>query len=185
MHAPFASIWGRESELSEEQFEYTVKWYQEYAHRAQENGYMIGPENHWGASRVPANIKKIYEAVDNPSFGILLHFENWDTDEENGDRLCAPYAFHTHLAAWVEPRYEDKLKILADTGYSGYLGVEHHSGENEYIQVEWQLASLRRTASQLARSKTQMGVNSDESCSGGGYWHRLNWETSLGELREN
>ncbi|WP_284285332.1 hypothetical protein [Alicyclobacillus fastidiosus] len=134
---------------------------------------------------MPANIKKIYEAVDNPSFGILLHFENWDTDEENGDRLCAPYAFHTHLAAWVEPRYEDKLKILADTGYSGYLGVEHHSGENEYIQVEWQLASLRRTASQLARSKTQMGVNSDESCSGGGYWHRLNWETSLGELREN
>ncbi|MFD1676762.1 sugar phosphate isomerase/epimerase family protein [Alicyclobacillus fodiniaquatilis] len=142
---------GRDTEMTEEQFEYTVKRYQEYTRRAQENGYMVGPENHWGASRVPTNIQKVYDAVDSPAFGILLHFENWDVDAQNGDQICAPYAFHTHLAAWVEPRYEEKLNMLADAGYKGYLGVEHHSAQNEYVQVAWQLASLQRTVALQAR----------------------------------
>jgi sugar phosphate isomerase/epimerase len=136
---------GRELDMTEEQFEYTVKRYKEYAQFAQDRGFRIGPENHWGASRVPENIRKVYEAVDNPAFGILLHFENWDVDKENGDRLCAPYAFHTHLAAWVIPRCEEKLNILLNAGYKGHLGIEHHSGKNEYSQVEWQLATARNT----------------------------------------
>lgn len=144
---------GTDLDMSDEQFEYTVKRYQEYAHRARENGYKVGPENHWGSSRVPDNIKKVYEAVSNPAFGILLHFENWDQDKENGDRLCAPYAFHTHLAAWVEPSYEEKIKMLQESGYAGCLGVEHHSAKNEYSEVEWQLASVRRTLKGLEISK--------------------------------
>lgn len=135
---------GRDSEMTEEQFEYTVKRYQEYAHRANENGYRVGPENHWGASRIPRNIQKVVEAVANPSFGILLHFENWDEDFENGDRLCAKYAFHTHFAHWVLPRYEEKINYLRDAEYQGTLSVEHHSAKNEYTEVEWQLANIRR-----------------------------------------
>lgn len=136
---------GRELDMTEEQFEYTVKRYKEYCQIAHDCGFMVGPENHWGASRVPENIRKVYEAVDHPSFGILLHFENWNVDKENGDRLCAKYAFHTHLAAWVIPRCEEKLNILQDVGYQGHLGIEHHSGKNEYSQVEWQFATARNT----------------------------------------
>lgn len=136
---------GRALEMTEEQFDYTVKRYREYCQIAQDCGFMVGPENHWGASRVPENIRKVYEAVDHPSFGILLHFENWDVDKENGDRLCAKYAFHTHLAAWVIPSCEEKLRILQAAGYQGHLGIEHHSGKNEYSQVEWQLATARNT----------------------------------------
>ncbi len=134
---------GRELEMTDEQFAYTVKRYREYAQFAHDRGFRVGPENHWGASRVPENIRKVHEAVGHPAFGILLHFENWDVDKENGDCLCASYAFHTHLAAWVIPRCADKLQILQDSGYTGHLGVEHHSGKNEYSQVEWQLASAR------------------------------------------
>ena len=140
---------GRDLEMTEEQFEYTVKRYQEYAHMAKESGYKVGPENHWGSSRVPDNIKKVYDAVASPAFGILLHFENWDVNKEDGDRLCAPYAMHTHLAAWVVPRYEEKIKILQEAMYTGCLGVEHHSAKNEYTEVEWQLATVRRTLKYL------------------------------------
>ncbi|MGP4078774.1 sugar phosphate isomerase/epimerase family protein [Pseudalkalibacillus sp. R45] len=135
---------GHDIDMSEEQFEYTVDRYKEYASRAKEGGYKVGPENHWGTSRVPSNIKKVYDAVNDPAFGILLHFDNWDVDKENGDRLCAPYAFHTHMAAWTIPQCDEKIDILFDSGYEGCLGVEHHSGANEYIEVEWQLATVRR-----------------------------------------
>ncbi|CAM4329235.1 sugar phosphate isomerase/epimerase [Paenibacillus alkaliterrae] len=140
---------GHQLEMSGEQFEYTVKRYKEYAHRANESGYKVGPENHWGTSRVPENIKKLVEAVNSPAFGILLHLENWDVDKENGDRLCAEYAFHTHFAAWVLPRYEEKIKHLMDAGYTGHYSVEHHSGKNEYVEVEWQLANIRRILTQM------------------------------------
>ncbi|MBO1004003.1 sugar phosphate isomerase/epimerase family protein [Pseudogracilibacillus auburnensis] len=136
---------GKEAEMTDEQFEYTVMRYKEYCEIAQENGFMVGPENHWGASRIPENIRKVFEAVNHPAFGILLHFDNWDVDKENGDLLCAQYAFHTHLAAWVIPDCEEKLKLLQKVGYKGHLGIEHHSGKNEYSQVEWQLATARNT----------------------------------------
>lgn len=134
---------GRDLDMTEEQFAYTVKRYREYAEFAADHGFKVGPENHWGASRVPDNIKKVFEAVNHPSFGILLHFENWDVDKENGDRLCAKYAFHTHLAAWVIPSCQEKLQILKDVSYQGHLGIEHHSGKNEHSQVAWQLATAR------------------------------------------
>ncbi|GGF98116.1 sugar phosphate isomerase/epimerase family protein [Paenibacillus abyssi] len=140
---------GHDLDMSDEQFEYTVKRYKEYAHRAEEGGYRVGPENHWGTSRVPENIKKLVEAVDSPAFGILLHLENWDVDKENGDRLCAQYAFHTHFAAWVLPRYEEKINHLIDAGYKGHFSVEHHSGKNEYVEAEWQLANIRRILTHL------------------------------------
>ncbi|WP_191562402.1 sugar phosphate isomerase/epimerase family protein [Metabacillus idriensis] len=148
---------GRDLEMSEEQFDYTVKRYKEYAHIAHNCGFMVGPENHWGASRVPENIRKVYEAVDHPSFGILLHFENWDVDKENGDQLCAKYAFHTHLAAWVIPACEEKLKLMQDTGYKGHIGIEHHSGKNEYSQVAWQLATAQNTWNALEAKKLSEG----------------------------
>jgi hypothetical protein len=78
--------------------------------------------------------------------------ENWDEDKENGDKLCAKYAFHTHFPAWVLPRYEQKIDWLAEAGYTGHLSVEHHSGVNEYVEVEVQLAHIR---SILAKRKRQ------------------------------
>lgn len=141
---------GRDLEMSEAQFEYTVKRYREYAQLAADGGFRIGPENHWGASRSLENITRVVEAVSNPSFGILLHLENWDQDPERGDEVGANYAFHTHFAAWVMPRYEEKIKWLQNANYPGVFSVEHHSAHNEYSEVEYQLAYLRRTLRQMS-----------------------------------
>ena len=60
--------------FTEEQFDAIVARYREYARRAYDNGYRVGPENHWGAEVVPENMVRICRAVDHPGFGMLLHF---------------------------------------------------------------------------------------------------------------
>jgi sugar phosphate isomerase/epimerase len=41
-------------------------------------------------------------------------------------------------------RLEPAMKLLLDAGYQGYWGVEHHSAKNEYAEVAYQLAEVRR-----------------------------------------
>jgi sugar phosphate isomerase/epimerase len=129
---------GSGESFTEEQFDWVVKQYKGYAQRAYDSGFRVGPENHRGPEVVPENMLRICKAVDHPGYGVLLHFKN------GGDRLIAPWAMHTHLS-WqvVENRLEECLTMLREVGYSGYWGVEHHSGENEYARVAVQFARLR------------------------------------------
>lgn len=46
-------------DMEEEQFEYIVKRYKEFSHRAANLDYKIGPENHTGSSLSPKNSKKL------------------------------------------------------------------------------------------------------------------------------
>ena len=136
---------GRTNEMSNEMCDLIVKRYREYAQRAYDNGYKVGPENHWGPERVPANMKQIYEGVDHPAFGILLHIQGWTSDAPDaGDEMAAPWTMHTHVA-WniTETCLEEKMKLLVDAGYEGYWGVEHHTGKNEYTEVGIQIAKVR------------------------------------------
>ncbi len=52
--------------MTYEQFEYTVKRYREYADRAADGGYTIGPENHMVASLLPREMKRLSEEVHHP-----------------------------------------------------------------------------------------------------------------------
>lgn len=80
----------KESEpMTYEQFEYTVKRYREYADRAADGGYTIGPENHMGASLLPREMKRLAEEVHHPAFGFLLHLGRWKADEAEGDEMVA------------------------------------------------------------------------------------------------
>ena len=143
----------RADSLTDEQLDYLATRYREYAQRAHDNGYRVGPETHWGASlRVPAQ-RAVHDAVDHPGYGVLLHIGHWEGgpgEADKGDRMVAPWAMHTHVAANVaagEP--EVKMKMMRDAGYEGYWSVEHHSAQNEYAEVAWQLAVIRRAAVRL------------------------------------
>ncbi len=138
-------IGGQGDDMSVEQFDLVVKRYQEYAQRAHDHGYKVGPETHWGPALVPENMKRIYEAVASPAYGIMLHIGHWVKGrEDEGDRLVAPWVFHTHVDWRITTTcLEEKMKILQDAGYQGYWGVEHHSGKNEYGEVAIQVAMVR------------------------------------------
>jgi hypothetical protein len=88
---------------------------------------------------MPANMKRICEAVDHPAFGILLHFRG-----NEGDQVIAPWAMHTHIPFQIaETCLVESMTMLQGAGYTGYWGVEHHSGENEYSEVAVQVARVR------------------------------------------
>ncbi|MCS6775883.1 MAG: TIM barrel protein [Chloroherpetonaceae bacterium] len=137
---------GRLEPVSDEQFDYLVARYREYANIAAGFGARIGPENHWGLSLIADNMERIARAVDHPAYGVLLHLGHWeDGDELGGDRRLAPWAMHTHIdARTTRTRLVEHLQILIDAGYTGYWGVEHHSAQNEYAEVACQLAEVQR-----------------------------------------
>jgi sugar phosphate isomerase/epimerase len=129
----------RATTFTGEQMDLIVRRYTEFARRACDNGYLVGPENHWGPEVVPANMAAICRAVDHPAFGVLLHFRG-----DDGDRVMAPWAMHTHVMwAITEGSLMQSMTMLRDAGYDGYWGVEHHSGKNEYTEVAVQVARVR------------------------------------------
>ena len=65
------------AELTEEQFDYVVMRYKEYARRAGDGGYRVGPETHWGPSLTADVQRKVHDAVDSPAYGVLLHVGHW------------------------------------------------------------------------------------------------------------
>jgi len=139
---------GKGNDFTNEQFDFIVKRYREYAQRAYDNGYRVGPETHWGPEVTVEVQRNVREAVNHPGYGILLHVGHWNGGpemEDKGDRMAAPWTMHTHVDARIAGAcLEEKMRILLDAGYNGYWGVEHHSGKNEYAEVAWQLAMVRR-----------------------------------------
>lgn len=147
---------GKGEQLTSAQFDYIVKRYREYAQRAQDQGYRVGPETHWGPSLTVEVQDAVRKAVDHPGYGILLHIGHWNggpEKEDQGDRLLAPWTVHTHVDARITATcLEHKMKILRDAGYRGYWGVEHHSAKNEYAEVAWQVATVRRQLGRFAHT---------------------------------
>lgn len=147
---------GREAEWSEEQFSVLVDRYRKWAQRAGEMGYRIGPENHWGTTQQPQNVVKLAKAVDHPAFGVLFHFGNVKgMDMAEGNNLLAPYAMHTHVSAdaAVEVTSAPLMARMIEMGYKGVFSCEHHTGKNEYAQVEWQLGTIRKMLALLMEEK--------------------------------
>jgi len=134
-------------QLDEEQFELIVKRYKEYAELAADFGAIIGPENHMGPSLNPHFMKQIAEAVDHPGYGVLLHVDRWKVDPEIGDALVAPYACHIHFGGNTLADEEHSAaiaKTIIDSGYERYWAIEQNAAGNQYIDVEWQLAVMKK-----------------------------------------
>lgn len=144
---------GAGNELTAEQLDYVAKRYREYAERAGDGGFRVGPETHWGPSLTPAVQQRVHDAVDHPAYGILLHVGHWEGGPEQeafGDRMAAAWTAHTHIDARITAScLEEKVRMLLSAGYAGYLGVEAHTGKNEYWEAGWQLAELRRVVARL------------------------------------
>lgn len=136
---------------TEEQFEYVVNKFEALSQRAADLGLIVGPENHMGTSKDPKYLKKVAEAVNHPNFGILLHMGRWDTDEDIGDTLVAPWVYHTHFDGKTvgSPKGEQMVKALLDAGYDGYWGIEYNAPDNQYAEMEWAIASVKRMLSRL------------------------------------
>ncbi len=142
----------REEQASEEQVDYVVRKYQEYCDAAAKFGAKLGPENHWGASWDPELIETLFQRIDRPNFGLLLHLGNWfGTEEEKDlcDRRFAPRAMHIHMNYEHCMDADRVLPPLKEAGYRGCWSIESHKATNEYNNVAFQLAQARRVLAPL------------------------------------
>jgi sugar phosphate isomerase/epimerase len=150
---------GKGQVWSDEAFDCIVNRFREYCRIADGAGYRVGPESHWGPELVPDNMERLARAVAHPAFGILMHIGHWEgASAEQGDRRLAPWAVHTHVDAGVtRTRLEPAMRLLLEAGYGGCWGVEHHTGKNEYAEVAYQLAEVRRVLEKLRQEQPAGG----------------------------
>ena len=128
--------WGpRENdELTEQQFDAIVKGYKEYCQRAKDNGYRIGPENHFGPERTVAEMERVAKAIDNPAYGVLLHINRWNGDGMEGDKWAVPHTMHNHIYGAGPEIVESRVKMLKQAGYDGYWGIEAVPKEGDAVE---------------------------------------------------
>lgn len=135
-------------EMSDEQFDFCVQRYKDYARFAQKHGFRVGPQTHQPASQNPNNLKKLNEAINEPAFGIVLNVSRWMSDQDIGDAIVAPFTSHVQFdRAFVDfsgVELLEKIQLFNENKYQGCWSLEFRGGADEYIEVEHDLVTLRR-----------------------------------------
>jgi sugar phosphate isomerase/epimerase len=144
-------------EMTNEQLDFCVKRYKEYAQFAQDHGFRVGPQTHQPASQAPQNLKRINDELSSPGFGIVLNVSRWMVDKEKGDEIVAPFTMHAQFdRAFVDfsgPELLQKVQVLRKGGYQGSWSLEFRGGVNEYLEVEHDLLTLRRAVRMATSEK--------------------------------
>jgi sugar phosphate isomerase/epimerase len=142
---------GGPAEMPPEVFALIVAEYADLIGRAGQLGLRVILENHWGASRVAANVVQILQAV--PDLGLLFDSGNFPPDEhEAGWELCARYATATHIktrsideqgneTTWDVPKV---VRLLLAGGYDGCWGIESTPREGDEFEAARQSLELIR-----------------------------------------
>lgn len=137
----------RDEKFPPEKLDYVVAKYKEYCAIAAGFGAKLGPENHWGCSRDPESLQRLFDAMaDVPNFGLLLHIDGWHSgDFSENNKQFLKYAMHMHMPFEVCCDRSEHLKELLEMGlYDGVWSIESHMGSNEYHNVANQIANVQR-----------------------------------------
>ncbi|MCG7408096.1 sugar phosphate isomerase/epimerase [Paenibacillus sp. ACRRX] len=148
--------------MSDEALTYIAMRYREYAARAAEGGYWVGPENHTGFALNPTSIVNIAEAVSHPNFGVLLHLGRWQhtvpsyargnrSSEDSrqfalaSDAQVTPWTKHVHvdLKTLQADNAPALLSPLFQAGYEGYWAVEYNAPQDQRAAIALALQQLQ------------------------------------------
>jgi hypothetical protein len=142
-------------EVNDEQYEFCIHRYREYAQFAYDHGFKVGPQTHQPAAQSPQNLKRLHEGISAPGFGIVLNVNRWLVDKEIGDEIVAPFTGHAQLdRAFVDftgSELLQKVQLLRQGGYCGCWSLEFRGGANEYLEVERDLLGIRLAAKESDR----------------------------------
>lgn len=151
-----------EEDIPENKFDYIVKVYKELAAICADNGMKVGTENHWGSSRYPKNLEKLYQAVGSKGYGHLFHFGNFvEGQVEEGLETVLKMAMHTHIPADSMPFAKEYIRRLVNADYAGTFSIEHHSSKFEYNRVGWQINCVRDFLDELTEEGFDKPVTAD------------------------
>ncbi len=115
-------------------------------------GIFLGIENHGGIVAEADDLIDIIRAVKSQWVGVNLDTGNFHTADVYADiAKLAPYAVNVQLKGEIQPLGGKKqpsdlprlMKILKDSGYSGYVALEYESAEDPYQQVPVLLGQMK------------------------------------------
>ena len=136
----------REDEITDAQFNYVAEKFAQYAKFGAQAGFVVGPENHWGASRRLDVQLRMHKEISSPNYGMLLHLGNWNLRDgetaDSNDLAAASIAVHTHIDYEHALNAHEVLPALKNAGYKGVWGVEHHKNVSVYNGVAAHLAMI-------------------------------------------
>lgn len=110
----------------------------EVARYAHGKGIYLGLENHGGVTAKSEELLEIVRRVNSPSFGVNFDSGNFRSTADPYAELAqiAPYAVNAQLKVEMFPNgqreatdLERVLRILADSGYSGWVALEYEAAD--------------------------------------------------------
>lgn len=135
-----------------------IECLEECAEVGAREGVMLALENHGGIVPDAESTLRIVKAVGSPWVGVNLDTGNFRTDDPYEDmKQCAPYAVTTHLKTEVQRRGKPPepadirriVRILADSGYRGFLTLEYEAREPVDAAAPRTLAAIREAVAAI------------------------------------
>lgn len=120
--------------------------------KAAECGVLLALENHWGLTRTPEGLLHILNTVKSPWLGGLMDTGNFMEDPYDKLKAIAPKTVYVQAKTYygggewytLDLDYKRIARILADAGYTGYVGLEMEGKEAPDIAVPKSIAMLRQ-----------------------------------------
>jgi hypothetical protein len=151
---------GGPEEMPDDVFSEIVAGYNDLIARGRDKGIEIITENHFGPSRIPANVERMVTEIE--GLGFLYDTHNWKPELlDEGRQRTAKYATATHVKtfAWDEQgnetsgaRPEEAIELLLGAGYAGAWGVESVPTDGDEMEgARKTIALIRRVAVESER----------------------------------
>lgn len=119
--------------------------------RAAECGVTLLIENHWGLTRKPEGVLRIWEAFRSPTLGILMDTGNFLEDPYDELEKLAPYTALVQAKTYygggewytLDLDYPRIAAILRKANFSGWVSLEFEGKEDPNTAVPKSIAMLR------------------------------------------
>jgi L-ribulose-5-phosphate 3-epimerase len=127
---------------------------------AEHRGIILGLENHGGITDKAETIIHIVKSVNSPWVGINLDTGNFKTDALRQIQMCLPHAVNVQVKAAIigpdgkrQPSDWDQIvKMVAASGYRGYLALEYEEREPAPTAVPGLLGRLKELCRKYSAS---------------------------------
>ena len=132
-------------------FEWVIASIEKCVRRAEESGVTLLIENHWGLTRKPEGVLRIWEAFRSPTLGILMDTGNFLEDPYDELEKLAPYTALVQAKTYygggewytLDLDYPRIASILRKVNYSGWVSLEFEGKEDPNIAVPKSIAMLK------------------------------------------
>ena len=139
-----------EGHTDEEAFDWVIEALGECLPAAEENGVVLGLENHWGLGRTPEGVLRIVEALDSPWLQVTLDTGNfledpYDKLAQLAERTILLQAKTYYGGTWytLDLDYDRIAQLMHAHDYRGYVSLEFEGKEDPQTALPKSLARLR------------------------------------------